>query len=132
MGNQDTHAARAYHDGTKHPDGALFDPAHSYTNAMRPLLFKVYADLPPTPLPLDLTPRGVAALDAITVNDEVGGMEHPVDLATLTRIFHFSAGITKHLTYRPTARTIPFRAAATTGAHHTYLAYPTLCLAASA
>ncbi len=116
MGNQDTQAARAYHDGTKHLDGALLDPAHTYTGAMRPLLFKVYTDLPPTLLTLDPTPRGVTALDTITVNDAAGGMEQPVDLATLTRIFHFSAGITKHLTYRPTGRTIPFRAAATTGA----------------
>ncbi len=52
MGNQDTQAARAYHDGTKHLDGALLDPQHTYTGAMRPLLFKVYSDLPPTPLPL--------------------------------------------------------------------------------
>lgn len=44
MGNQDTQAAWAYHDGTKHPDGALFNPAHTYTNSMRPLLFKVYSD----------------------------------------------------------------------------------------
>ncbi len=116
MRNDETQATWTYHDGTKHPDGALFDPAHTYTGAMRPLLFKVYSDIPPTPLPLDPTPRGVPALDAIAVNDAVGGMEQPVDLQTLTRIFHFSAGITKHLTYRPTGKTIPFRAAATTGA----------------
>ncbi len=64
MGNQDTHAAWTYHDGTKHPDGALFDTQHTYTGAMRPLLFKVYSDLPPTPLPLDPTSRGAPALDA--------------------------------------------------------------------
>ncbi len=116
MRNDGTQVTWTYHDGTKHPDGALFDPAHTYDSSMRPLLFKAYTDLPPTPLPFDPTPRDIAALDAITVNDTVGGMEQPVDLATLTRIFHFSAGITKHLTYRPTGRTIPFRAAATTGA----------------
>ena len=59
MGNQDTHATWAYHDGTEHPDGALFDPAHTYTGSMRPLLFKVYPDLPPLRLPLDPTARGV-------------------------------------------------------------------------
>ncbi len=116
MHNDEIQATWTYHDGTKYPDGTLFDPQHTYTGAMRPLLFKVYPDLPPTLLPLNPTPRSVPALGAITVNDAAGGMEQIVDLATLTRIFHFSAGITKHLTYRPTGRTIPFRAAATTGA----------------
>ncbi len=116
MRNQDTQAAWNYHNGTKHPDGALLDAAHVYERSLRPLLFKVYTDLPPTPLPLDATPRDVPVLDAIATSAAAATTHRPVDLPTLTRLFYFSAGITKHLTYRPTGATIPFRAAATTGA----------------
>ncbi len=58
MRNQDTWAAWTYHDGTKHPDGNLLDAVHAYHGSMRPLLFKVYAELPATPLPLVPTPAG--------------------------------------------------------------------------
>lgn len=116
MHNHETQATWDYHDGTKHPNGRLFDESHPYDNSMRPLLFKVYPDLAPTSLPLDPTPRSVPALNAITVTEGGVSGSQPVDLPTLTRIFFFSAGITKHLTYRPTGATIPFRAAANTGA----------------
>lgn len=116
MVNSDTQATWDYHNGTKHPHGALLDTSHIYDFSRRPLLFKVYPDLTPTTLPLDTTPRGVSALQAIAGSDLVAGTHQRLDLETLTRIFYFSAGITKHLTYRPTGRTIPFRAAACTGA----------------
>jgi SagB-type dehydrogenase family enzyme len=114
--NSDTQATWDYHNGTKHPHGALLDTSHIYVSSMRPLLFKVYTDLTPTMLPLDTTPRGVSAPQAIAGNDLVAGTHQRLDLETLTRIFYFSAGITKHITYQPTGRTIPFRAAACTGA----------------
>jgi SagB-type dehydrogenase family enzyme len=116
MTNDNIQATWDYHDGTKHPNGRLFDWFQPYDNSMRPLLFKIYPDLTPTLLPLDRTPRGLPALQAIAVNDAEPAPGQNVDLDTLTRIFYFSAGITKHLTYRPTGRTIPFRAAACTGA----------------
>jgi SagB-type dehydrogenase family enzyme len=48
-------------------------------------------------------------------NDLEAETNQKPDLETLTRIFYFSAGITKHLTDRPTGKTISFRAAACTG-----------------
>ena len=115
MINSDIQATWDYHNGTKHPNGTLFDRSQPYHNTMRPLLFKVYTDLMPTPLLLDAAPCGVPALQAIAVNDPAAGTSQTVDLRALTRIFYFSAGITKHLT-RPPGVTIPFRAAACTGA----------------
>src|SRR5258708_21398029 len=113
--NSDTQATWDYHNGTKHPNGALLDTSHIYDYSKRPLLFKVYTDLTPTTLPLDTTPRDVSALQAIGGNDLEAETNQKPDLETLTRIFYFSAGITKHLTYRPTGQTISFRAAACTG-----------------
>jgi SagB-type dehydrogenase family enzyme len=82
---------------------------------MRPLLFKIYRDLEPTALPLDTTPLGVPALQAIAENGATAGTKQAVDVRTLARIFHFSAGITKTLTLGSGTR-LPFRAAACTGA----------------
>ncbi|HEX7734769.1 MAG TPA: SagB/ThcOx family dehydrogenase [Ktedonobacteraceae bacterium] len=115
MLNNDLQATWNYHDGTKHPDGMLLDYSLPYTQDMRPLLFKMYTDLSPRSLPLDSGPGGVSAFQALT-SQGTGAVGQRLDLETLTRIFTFSAGITKYLTYRPTGKTIPYRAAACTGA----------------
>ena len=65
MPNSDTQAALRYHDGTKHPDGFLMSRYHTFDPMRQPLLFKIYWDLEPIPLPLDPSPRGMAALSAI-------------------------------------------------------------------
>ena len=116
MLNDDTQAAWDYHNGTKHPDGTLFDPSWVYNNSMRPFLFKVYSELTPIPLPLDTTSQSTPALQAIAVNNLMTATSQPLNLSVLTRLLYFSAGITKQLPYRPTGITIPFRAAACTGA----------------
>ncbi len=116
MLNDDTQATWDYHNGTKHPDGPLLDQSWDYNYSMRPFLFKVYPDLTPVPLPLDTSERSVPALKAIAVNDSARADSQPLNLSLLTRLLHFSAGITKQLRYRPTGVTMPFRAAACTGA----------------
>jgi len=114
--NSDTQATWDYHNGTKHPGGALLDASYIYDSSKRPLLFKVYTGIAPTKLPLDATARDASALQAIVGNDLVAGTDQKLDLETLTRIFKFSTGITKSLPSQTTGETILFRAAACTGA----------------
>ncbi|MFQ5796938.1 MAG: SagB/ThcOx family dehydrogenase [Candidatus Bipolaricaulia bacterium] len=116
MNNQDIQATWHYHDGTKHPNGHLLDPRHFYDPTQRPLLFKVYSDLEPIPLPLDKSPLGVPALAAISNNVPPAREERRPGLSTLARILYFSAGITKHIQFPPPWGKLPFRAAACTGA----------------
>ena len=116
MLNDDTQAAWDYHNGTKHPHGPLLDQTWVYNGSMRPFLFKVYPGLTPIPLPLDTSERGVPALQAIAVNASMAATSQLPDLSLLTRLLYFSAGITKQLRYGPTGVTMPFRAAACTGA----------------
>jgi SagB-type dehydrogenase family enzyme len=114
MANHDIQATWQYHNGTKHPNGALMNPWHRYDPADRSPLFKAYPELAPIPLPLDRSPRGVPALEVIVRSaPPTGGEQHP-DLDALARLLYFSAGITKQLC-TPWG-TIPFRAAACTGA----------------
>ena len=116
MLNDDTQAAWDYHNGTKHPDGALLDPWWAYDWSMRPLLFKVYSNLTPMALPLDTSDRGVPALQAIAVYDSTATTGQRPDLGVLTRMLYFSAGITKQIRFQPRGITMSFRAAACTGA----------------
>src|SRR6266498_5173255 len=114
MFNQDIQATWQYHNGTKHPNGSLLNPRHRYDPADRPPLFKVYPQLAPIPLPLDRSPRGFSALAAIARTiPPTEGQQRP-DLGAVARLLYFSAGITKQL--RTPWGTIPFRAAACTGA----------------
>ncbi len=112
MPNRDTKAAWHYHNGTKHPGGDLMTPLHRFDPMRPPIPFKTYTDLEPIPLPLDLADRGISALDAISA--EAPPTEAGVDIEVLTRVLHFSAGITKTIS-RPQGE-MAFRAAACTGA----------------
>ena len=114
MPNRDIQAAWHYHNGTKHPDGYLMDRWHSYDPSANPLLFKIYSELDPLPLPLDKSPGKVPALSAVSTNISHPAGSQPPDLETLGRILYFSAGITKKIKY-PWGE-MAFRAAACTGA----------------
>jgi len=114
MANRHTRAAWNYHDGTKHPGGPLMNPHHRYDPMRNPLPFKIYQDLDPTPLSLEGPLTGVPALSAIATHVSPIPEGQVPDIATITRILHFSAGITK--TLRSVRGDMPFRAAACTGA----------------
>ncbi len=114
MDNRDIEVAWTYHNGTKHPGGTLMDPHHHYDPMRHPLLFKRYADLDPIPLPLDPQPLGVPALTAIATSIAPASEGQIPDLDMLTRILHFSIGITT--TLRFAWGEMQFRAAACTGA----------------
>lgn len=113
MNNREVQIARDYHDGTKHPGGRLLNPSHRYGPHQRPGLFKIYPDLQPIPLPQENGPPNeprVTALQAIVGGDGPASGDADLDLPSLARLLHYSAGITKHI------HNLPFRAAACTGA----------------
>lgn len=114
MPNREIQATWHYHDGTKHPNGHLMDPRYPFDPANQPLLFKIYSDLEPIPLPLDSSPSSVPALSAISTKVIPSASDQTPDIDALSRILHFSAGITKRLHF-PWGD-MPFRAAACTGA----------------
>jgi SagB-type dehydrogenase family enzyme len=115
LSNDDVQAAWHYHNGTKHLDGFLFDPSHDYDYSKRPLVFKIYKDLPAIPLDLD-TSGSLPALEAVAGDAAAAAGPHALDVRALARLLHYSAGITKYLKYRVTSVRMPFRAAACTGA----------------
>lgn len=117
MKNDDLQATRHYHEGTKHPGGALLNPYHRFGARDRPFLYKVYEGLDPIPLPLDKSGVSMPALEAIAAHEEPEGQGEQVpDLETVARLLYFSAGITKQIDYGPPVGEIAFRAASCTGA----------------
>jgi SagB-type dehydrogenase family enzyme len=116
MRNRELQAAWHFHNGTKHPDGYLLDYRHTYDPTNRPLLFKIYPDLEPLGLPLDLAESELPALEAIATYVEPGTEEQIPDLRAMARILHFSAGITKRIRYPYPWGEMLFRAASCTGA----------------
>ena len=113
MNNRDIQVAWKYHDGTKHSYWSVRGNPHFLDWANRPLSFKIYPAIEPLPLSRDVPQTGVAALSAISEAAPSAGDSVP-DLQDLTRILHFSAGITKRRKYP--GGEVYFRAAACTGA----------------
>lgn len=118
MQNRDTQAAWEYHNRTKHSYASVRSGGHSLDFDNYPLLFKVYPQLEPIPLPREGPQSGIAALSAIadTAANITGGAsgESIPDLATLAQILFFSAGVTRVKQFP--GGEIFFRAAACTGA----------------
>ncbi len=113
--NPQTERIQAFHEGTKHPYGRLFDLYHQYDPRIEPRTVKRYPGALRLPLAVDTTPVGVSALEAVG-QDPPEGAEGVPDLATLTRVLHFTGGITKRLRFPGLPQPLPFRAAACTGA----------------
>ena len=114
MNNRDIQATWKYHDGSKHSHWSIRANPHFLDWANRPLLFKIYPELEPFPLPRDMPQTGVAALSAISEPVPPSRADSVPCLQDLARILYFSAGITKQRT-DPGGETY-FRAAACTGA----------------
>ena len=109
MVNREIQTTWYYHNGTKHPHGNLMDPRHSFDPSSQPLLFKIYPELDPIPLPFEASPSVVPALSAISMEVIPSVSDGTLDITTLSSILYFSAGITKRLNF-PWG-SIPFRAA---------------------
>ena len=106
--------ARAYHSATKHSRASVRGDSHVLDWANKPFLFKVYPDVPVVPLPREVPPPAMPALEAVARGVAPAGPA-PVDLPTLAQLLFFSAGLTKRKVY-PGGEAHHFRAAASTGA----------------
>src|SRR6266566_5430430 len=102
-----------YHNQTKHSPQSVRQNVHFLDWDNRPLPFKIYPDLEPIALPQDTAQTGVAALSAISASSVPERSITP-DLATLTSLLFFSAGIVRRRQY-PGGEML-YRAAACTGA----------------
>ncbi|MCH8921421.1 MAG: SagB/ThcOx family dehydrogenase, partial [Chloroflexi bacterium] len=112
--NRDVEAAWEYHEGTKHSFQSVHSSRHLLDYETQPLPFKIYAGLEPIPLPRELEPSGVPALEALAASAAEPEGERLPDLKLLARLLHYSAGITKRIRY-PQGEML-FRAASCTGA----------------
>jgi SagB-type dehydrogenase family enzyme len=109
MRNRNIKNAWVYHDETKHSPDSVRRNVHFMDWANRPLLFKIYPDLEPIPLPRNAPQTGVAALSAVA-STGVPPRKAAPSLEDLTSLLFFSAGITRR------RGEFLFRAAACTGA----------------
>ena len=107
--------ARAYHEETKHSRASVRTDRHTLDWANKPFLFKVYPDAPAVPLPRDVPPPTLPALEAVARGVAVPAGGRRVDLTALAQLLFFSAGLTKRKVY-PGGEADHFRAAASTGA----------------
>ncbi len=114
MTNRNAEAALRYHRGTNHPDGNLMNPSHIWDPMNPPLPYKMYTGVDSVPLALDGPSAEMPALTAISDRDGGSGLRGTPGLETLSRILHYSAGITK--TLRRAGGPMAFRAAPCTGA----------------
>jgi len=114
LANSDIAAAWEYHDSTKHSPESVRSSTHTLDWDNQPRPYKLYANPGErVALPEPLA-SGKAAMDTIASLGAASDRERVPDLATLSSILHYSAGITKHLRYP--GGLMPFRAAACTGA----------------
>src|SRR2546426_1637735 len=111
-GNRDHEAARRYHDATRHSRESVRASAHGLDWSNKPEPFKIYPDLPVTPLPRDFPVPTMDALAAISGEVDAAA---PLDLERLAALLFFSAGVTRRQTY-PGGGVMYFRAAPSTGA----------------
>ncbi len=109
--NRAIESARGYHDRTAHSPESVRAGDHRLVWDIQPSPFKIYADLPPIPLPRDLA---ALEMDACAALSRDAGTA-PLDLARLAALLFFSAGITRTKEYPGGGRQF-FRAAPSTGA----------------
>ncbi len=120
MSNRDTAATLDYHEATKHSEQSTRANRHFLDYENQPLPFKIYRDLETIPLPRNFPEKDLPALQAIAAPVAAAAPgaagERIPDLATLARVLHLSAGITKRKRY-PGGEVL-FRAYPNTGALH--------------
>ena len=111
-GNRAVEAAREYHDQTAHSHASVRQSGHYLDWDTKPFLYKVYPDLPVTPLPREFPQPVQDTLEAVHAFQARGGT---LTLEILTSLLFFTAGLTRKKTY-PGGGEMHFRAAPSTGA----------------
>lgn len=116
MDNRDVQATWAYHNATKHSYRSVRSGPHHLDWDNQPLPFKIYPTLEPIPLPHGALQAysNLPALEAIATSETSVPHQAIPDLETLSKILHFSVGITRRIRYP--GGEMHFRAAACTGA----------------
>ena len=71
ISNRDIEEARDYHAATKHSYWSVRSGSHFLDWENKPLLYKVYPDLPVIPLPRDIDPPAAQALEAVSAFEEM-------------------------------------------------------------
>jgi SagB-type dehydrogenase family enzyme len=105
MSNHDRDVAQLYHESTK-----LF-----YLDMQRkPPAYKRYRGLPPLPLPAEVAPLAVPALEAVATTVQTASPTQVFDLTTLGGLLFFSAGRIRTRAFAG-AGEVAFRAAASAG-----------------
>ncbi len=96
MAGEDVSSVLSYHDATKHSDVSLRMSGHYLDWDNKPSLFKVYRNLPSTPLPHDFPHPRESSLTAIR---DQGPREtgRGLNVGSLAEILFFSAGLTRKM-----------------------------------
>jgi SagB-type dehydrogenase family enzyme len=110
--NQDSSLARRYHERTRHSPRSVRAGGHRLDWNIAPLPFKIYPELPATPLPRDFP---AASTDTLAAVSGAPASSSPLDLERLAALLFLSAGVTRIVKY-PSGAATHFRAAASTGA----------------
>ncbi len=110
-GNRDHDASRRYHEATRHSRESVRASSHGLDWSNKPEPFKIYPDLPVTPLPRDFPVPTMDALAAISGEVDAAA---PLDLERLAALLFYSAGVTRRQMY-PGGGVMYFRAAPSTG-----------------
>ena len=110
--NDDIRVARAFHDETTHTPWSVRTSGHALDWDVKPLPFKVYADLPARPLPREFVLPAIDTLRALAGGAPAAGR---LDEPALAALLYFTAGVTRRKTY-PGGTEVLFRAAPSTGA----------------
>ena len=135
MQNRDIAAALRFHEATKYLpvmdeagenliDVAMGPPPDrgqamgEQDPVLAPHPYKVYETLEPIPLPTDLPPTTMHALDALAATGDVAFDEAIPDLAAIARLCLLSNGILKRGSHRNDGTVIEYRAAGGTGARY--------------
>ena len=105
-------SAREYHDRTAHTPRSVRASGHTLDWDIKPLPFKIYAELPAIALPRDFPALTADTLPALSAAPDPS---QPLDLERLAALLFFSAGVTRTMKY-PSGLEVHFRAAPSTGA----------------
>lgn len=104
--------ARSYHDRTKHTWRSVRSSGHILDWSNQPVPYKLYPDLPPLPLPVDLAETDWPALDALS--GEQPPNRKRIEDAWLAALLFYAGGITRR--WEREGRPLNFRAASSAGA----------------
>jgi len=108
-------AARRYHEATKHSPQSVAASRHVLDWANQPIPYKIYPTLEPIPMPTEIAPTTLPAIDVL-LEAAASPADRPAvpDLAGVARLCILSNGVTRVRRYA--GGELAFRAAGTTGA----------------